>query len=303
MNLRQIDLNLLVVLDALLTEAHVTRAAATIGLSQSAMSSALGRLRALLGDELLVRTATGMQPTPRALELAQPLRQLLRQAERLLASDHAFDPKTASLRLRVRMSDVLEYLLLPKLLANLRRDAPHIALDIVHLPPLPTLTALQADEVDLAVSMELDHAGAIRSTPLFRDRMVCVLDRHHPAARGAMTLERFLEAPHLKVSMNPNDGRYVDTALSGMHQARHVALNVPQWLVVPHLLKGSAMIAVMSERLARGFADDNLAIRDLPFSSAALNWSLYWHRRYDNAPPQTWLRAQFQAVAAALGEP
>src|SRR6185295_16535070 len=106
MNLRSVDLNLLVALDALLTEQHVTRAADRVGLSQPAMSNALGRLRGVFGDELLVRTATGMQPTPRALELVDPLRQLLRQVERVLESYAGFDPATSDRTFTIRMSDI-----------------------------------------------------------------------------------------------------------------------------------------------------------------------------------------------------
>lgn len=300
MNLRNVDLNLLVALEALLTESHVTRAGAKIGLSQSAMSSALRRLRGLLNDDLLVRTAAGMQPTPRALELVEPVRKLLRQAQRVLESDRSFEPAASGLRFRVRMSDVLEYLLLPRLLAILRQEAPGLALDVVHLSPAATIAALEADDIDMAVSMNLEHTSAILATPLFCDRMVCVLDKRHPAATGAMTLERFLDAPHLKVSISPADGRYVDAALSSMRQERRVVLNVPHWLVAPHLLRGSPMIAVMSEHLARSFAGEDLAVRDLPFASPPITWSLYWHRRHDGAQAHAWFRTKLRASAGRL---
>ncbi len=297
MNLRSVDLNLLVVLDALLSEQHVTRAAAKVGLSQSAMSNALRRLRTLMRDDLLVRNATGMEATPRALELVEPIRQLLRQAERLIETNSDFDPASATLRYRVRMSDVLTYLLMPSLLSMLGSEAPEVTLDIVHLSPLQTIAALEADDIDVAVSMGLEHTNNILSLPLFEDRMVCVLAKDHPDASGELTMERFLALPHIKVSMSPTDGRYVDTALAGMHQSRKVAVNVPHWLAVPHLLAGSAMIAVMSERLAASFAKEDLAIKALPFSSATFHWSLYWHRRHDRSPAQEWLRDKLRAVA------
>src|ERR1700712_3591136 len=113
MSLRSVDLNLLVALEALLTERHVTRAAERVGLSQPAMSNALGRLRGMFGDELLVRTATGMQATARAIELAEPVRQLLRQVERVLESDAGFDPARSERGFTIRMSDILAFLILP----------------------------------------------------------------------------------------------------------------------------------------------------------------------------------------------
>ncbi|WLE63090.1 LysR family transcriptional regulator [Burkholderia plantarii] len=300
MNLRSVDLNLLVVLDALLTEKHVTRAATKIGLSQSAMSSALGRLRTLLQDDLLIRNASGMEPTPRALELEEPLRQLLRQAERLIKSSSSFDPATSTQHYRLRMSDVLEYLLMPALLEQLGQQAPQVTIDVVHLPPRQSVTALDADDIDLAVSMDLEHTGAVRATPLFEDRMVCVLSREHRHAGDEMTMELFLALPHLKVSINSTDGRYVDAALARMQRARNVALNVPHWLVVPHLLRHSSMIAVMSGRLAGRFAQDGLVIKALPFESTRFHWSMYWHRRHDSVPAQAWMRERIRAAASGL---
>jgi len=300
MNLRNVDLNLLVVLEALLSELHVTRAGLRVGLSQSAMSSALGRLRSLFDDELLIRTAAGMAPTPRALELAAPVQQLLRQTERLLESDSSFNPATSNLHYRLRMSDVLEYLLLPQLLSTLRKEAPGITLDVVHLPPAATISALEVDAIDLAVSMDLDHPIAVRSKPLFRDRMVCLLDKSHPAAFNGMTLEQFLDASHLKVSISPTDGRYADAALSAMRHARRIAVNVPHWLIVPHLLQHSSLIAVISERLAASFVEDRLTTQPLPFPSTGFTWSLYWHRRHDHIPAQRWLRERVDRVVQAL---
>jgi DNA-binding transcriptional LysR family regulator len=144
-NLRSLDLNLLVVLDALLEERHVTRAAARIGLSQPAMSNALSRLRAMFGDTLLLRTPHGMEPTPRAIALAGPVRQALRQVQRLLDAEEAFDPATCRQGFTLRMSDLLGRLLLPALMTRLRAEAPGVSLDIVHLPPTQTVDRLEAD--------------------------------------------------------------------------------------------------------------------------------------------------------------
>jgi DNA-binding transcriptional LysR family regulator len=298
MNLRSLDLNLLVVLDALLTERHVTRAGAAVGLTQSATSSALGRLREMLGDPLLVRGATGMELTPRALELVEPLRQTLRQTANLFESRLTFDSRQAQRSFRVRMSDALGHLLLAPVMKRLRREAPGVDLDIVHLPPAETVDALEEGAIDLAISMDLRHAGAIRSAPLLKDRMVCVLDRKHPAAKQ-LTLERFLAAAHIKVSISSTDGRYVDAVLAESGLSRRVVLNVPNWLVVPEVLRGSELMAVMSERLARRFVE-GLAVKPVPYPKAAFVWSMYWHQRHDQLPAQTWLRSVFRTVADEL---
>jgi DNA-binding transcriptional LysR family regulator len=180
---------------------------------------------------------------------------------------------------------------------QLRATAPGISLDVLHLPPAATVDALDEGTIDVAISMDLHHAGSIRSKRLLQDRMVCVMDRGHPAA-GRLTLDRFLQAAHVKVSINPRDGRYVDAALSEMGLTRRVVLNVPHWLVVPGIVRGSPLLAVMSERLARHFAGD-LAIEPVPFGQQDFAWSMYWHQRHDQLPAQVWLRGQIEA--AALG--
>lgn len=299
MNLRSVDLNLLVILDALLTEQHVTRAARRVGLSQPAMSNALRRLRQTLDDELLVRTPGGMELTPRGAELAEPVRQWLRGAERLLESASTFEPAHSALRLRLRMSDVLERLLMPGLVEVLQAEAPGITIDLVHLPPDATIAALERDEVDLAVSMDLQTPGTIREAELLQDRMVCAMARGHPLARGELTLERFLAARHIKVSLSPLDGRYIDAALSRMGRARTIAINLPHWLVVPHLLARSTYIAVMSGHLATR-SPQPLVLRKPPFANTDFSWRLYWHRRNDNVPASRWLRGKLMGIAAAL---
>ena len=144
MNLRSIDLNLLVALDALLTERHVTKAADRVGLSQPAMSNALNRLRAMVEDELLVRTTTGMKPTPRASELAEPLRQALRQVERVMVSDAGFDASQSERTFTMRMSDILACLLLPRLAAARPANA-RISYNTIHLSPSLTGVCMKYD--------------------------------------------------------------------------------------------------------------------------------------------------------------
>lgn len=299
MNLRRLDLNLLVALDALLSERHVTRAAMRIGLSQPAMSNTLRRLRDVMKDELLIRTPVGMEPTPRALELVQPIRQILRQAERILEAPERFDPATASHRLRIRMSDVLGYLLLPGLMARIRRQAPGVSLEVVHLPPVDTVAALETDAIDLAVSMDLELSSSVRGSALLEDRMVCVMSERHPLAHKRLTLPAFLAQHHIKVSISPLDGRYVDGALAKMGTSRKVALNVPHWLLVPRLLSDSSMVSVLSERYAK-LVGAGLVLHGLPFPGTDFNWSLYWHRRYDATPVHCWLREMLNETARDL---
>jgi DNA-binding transcriptional LysR family regulator len=304
MNLRSIDLNLLIALEALLRERHVTRAADRIGLSQPAMSNALGRLRHIFNDELLVRTASGMQPTPRAEELLEHTQQLLRQIERVFESDESFDPTKSNRKFAVRMSDLLSLLILPALLDRTSAVAPMVGIDVLHLPPSRTVDALEKDEIDVAVSMGLDHLNSISSEVLFRDNMVCVMRKSHPLAKKPLTIEAFLAQRHLKVSMSPTDMRFVDDVLTRKRLKRDVGLNVPHWLVVPHILARSNYLSVMPGRLATQIAGTSLMVREVPFGAQPFDWSLYWHRRHEGNQAIGWLRDQIRAASSSMaGKP
>ena len=292
MRLRSVDLNLLVALDALLEEKHVSRAALRVGLSQPAMSNALTRLRTTFGDALLVRTSRGMEPTARGLELVDQVRQVLRQVERVLTPDGGFDPGRCEQRFVLRLSDLLGRLFLPGIAAAFFRDAPLASLEVAHLSPAQTVEALETDRCDLAVSMGLAHGGAILQQSLLPDRMVCVMRKGHSAARGQLGIEEFLGLKHLRVSISPVDSRFVDDVLARDGRRRHVAANVPHWLVVPEVLRSTDLVAVMPERLADVLArsEDGFARRDLPLPEAAFEWALYWHRRHEGSAQHAWLR-------------
>lgn len=287
-NLRSIDMNLLVALNAFMAERNVTRAANRLGLSQPAASSMLGRLRALFGDELLVRGATGMSPTERGLELQREIVPILRAVERMFDTRLSFDPATSTREFRLRMSDVLEALLLPRLMRNFLRQAPLATLNIAHLSPQETVDALEADRLDIAVSMGLSHSNSIRSQRLFQDRMVCVMRRGHRAASGELTIKRFLAERHVRISISPTDQRFVDNILAQSGQARDIALQTQHWTVLSSMLQETDLLSVMPESLARGLGD-NLAVRRLPFVTQPFDWHAYWHKRHDGNPGQLWM--------------
>jgi DNA-binding transcriptional LysR family regulator len=300
MNLRSVDLNLLVALDALLTERHVTRAAERIGLSQPAMSNTLLRLRHMFNDELLIRTASGMQPTHYADELQEPVRLALRQIERVFESDADFDPLTATNRFVIRMSDLLAYLLMPSLLSDLAKSAPKVSLDVVHLSPARTVEALERDEIHIAVSTGLDHSPLIRPEFLFADRMVCVMRLGHSLSKKKITLEEFLLQRHLKVSISPTDARFVDDVLDERQVERTVAVNTQHWLLVPHILEKTDLVSVMPGRLATTICSSQLVVRPLPFASKPFDWLLYRHRRYDRSRSVLWLQSRIRAACEHL---
>ena len=291
MNLRQIDLNLLVIFDALMREKSVTRAALHIGVTQPAVSNALNRLRHLFKDELLVRTPAGMEPTQRAEELGPAVDQILRAVNGLVDNPHAFDPRTADLTFHIRLSDVLAFLLLPQLAHSIAADAPAVHVETVHLSPHRTVEALESGAIDLAISTGLHGSSAVREQPLFDDRLVCLSRAGHPRVAANPGLEDFLAARHIRVAQSPVDDRLVDNWLTTHGHRRQISLTVPHWLSVPHVVRETNLIAVMSQRAAERFAQDpGIQLGELPVPDCAFTWSLYWHKRHQSNPAQQWLR-------------
>lgn len=292
-------MNLLVMFDALMVERHVTRAAVRAAMSQPAMSNALSRLRALFKDELLVRTANGMEPTARALELRDAVHQILLQTERLVHSDLLFDPSTSERTFTIRMSDLVGSLLLPGCAHRLASIAPSLTLDILHMSPERSIRALEEDQLDFAASFDLAHGRSIHSETLFTDRMVCAMRKEHPLSSGKMTLKRFLDARHLRVAMSPTDLRFVDSKLAAQGLSRKISINVPQWLLVPEMLRETDLLGVISERIGRKLTAQGIVCKPLPFESPEFDWKIYWHHRHAHSKAHLWMKQLILDEAAA----
>ncbi|MFC4276612.1 LysR family transcriptional regulator [Achromobacter aloeverae] len=299
-NLRSVDLNLLVMFDALITERHVTRAAARVAMSQPAMSNALNRLRTLFKDELLVRTPHGMEPTDRALELRESVHQILMQTERLMQSDAFFEPATSERSFTIRMSDLVGTLLLPGCMRRLADEAPKVVLDVLHMAPERSIRALSEDQLDFAVSFELAHDRSIVSEPLLPDRMVCAMRKGHPLSAGRLTLKRFLEASHLRVAMSPTDLRFVDSKLAAQGLSRNITVNVPQWLLVPEMLRETDLLGVVSERFGEKLTKHGIVCRPLPFEAPEFEWRIYSQHRYAYSKVHIWMKQVILDVAARI---
>ena len=295
------DVQLLLVFDALMTEGHVTNAAKSLGLSQSAVSHALGRLRHRFGDPLLIRTARGMEPTSRALELIGPVRDAIRQVQGVFQSKPHFSPREATDSFVIRISDSNELLLLPAILAELDKEAPGISVVIRHLSAAETLKALEDGSVDLAVSAFLSHSKSVRSSNLFKDRMVCAISRTHAAARRPLTLDRFLKLRHIRVTQHAEDVRFIDEALRSRGLERNVVATIPHWLVALHVVAGSGLALSVSERIARHFdSRKKLRLQTLPIGGGTFDWKLYWHLRHDAVPAQRWMRGLLTDICTRL---
>ncbi len=291
MSLRNIDLNLLVALDALLEEHHVTRAALRVGLSQPAMSNALARLRLTFDDELLVRTPSGMEPTERAIKLRRPLRRVLNEMERFLERDRDFSADNSRETFRLRMGDLHNVLLLPSISSKIEQTAPHIKLSVSYMTPPETVDALMNDDIDLAISTGLLPPKLIRSVDLYDDHLVCVMRPGHPASNRLLTLETYLALDHIKVAQSRADNRFIDDELAKRGLVRRVPLQVQHWLVAPDIVKRTNLISVTWASIAGEFSrNGELICMPLPFGQRTFTFKLYWHRRYEKKASQRWLR-------------
>ncbi|MEJ7603362.1 MAG: LysR family transcriptional regulator [Kofleriaceae bacterium] len=297
------DLNLVVALDALLAERHVTRAASRLGVTQSAASHTLARLRELLGDPLLVRGPAGtMLATPRAEQLVAPVRKILGELAQGMQGTPAFDPATSRAVFHLGTSDYAEVVLLPKLVERLGRLAPRTELWVHNFTEFGA-EALASGALDLVIGPThiTGKPAASYEKRMFDEGFTCVMRTGHPLARGKLTLARYCEAAHLLVAPRSRPGSVVDSALTAIGQTRRIALALPHFLVVPHVIAGTDLIATLATRVAALFTDAlGLVCRPPPLTLPRFNMALTWHERSHQDPAHRWLREQLLAVATEI---
>jgi len=296
MDLRRADLGLLVSLDALLAARSVTGAARRLGISQPALSAQLARLRDLFGDDLLVGNAHGMTPTPRAEALAGRLRELLQELGALVAEGAAFDPARSDRRFRIAATDLEHGLLLPGLLAALRREAPGIRLALVPLEPASLAERMAQGAVDLAVSVERHLPECFPARRFGDDGFRVVWRRDHPRLGQAIDLDAFCAEGHLLVSTRGGGFHgVVDDALGAIGRSRRVVASLPSFLLVSSALQGCDLVAVVPSRLA-DLERDRLTSAELPVATDGFTLYLSWHPRHRNDPGHRWLRERLLAA-------
>ena len=299
-NLARIDLNLLVALDALLTERSVTRAAARIGLGQSAMSHNLARLRALFDDELLTRGPDGMRATPRALALVDPVRVALAQIESLVRHDQAFDPATAERLFQVGLPDSIEVLLGPALLALLCAEAPGVRVRFYSTDRLQLLDELDGDRLDLGIGIFPAGRTHHKRRLLATDTYLCMFSAERVGLQPPISLQDYVRLPHVLTSLRQGERGVVDEALGQLGLERTVVLTTPRFVAVPFLVAGAPVITTMHSKLARFFAAAlGLSLSPAPLELPEVSISLLWHASYDHDPAHLWLRRLVTRVAAA----
>ncbi|MDH1264548.1 LysR family transcriptional regulator [Pseudomonas sp. GD03944] len=260
------DLNLLRVLDALLREQNVSRAAERLALSQPAVSNALNRLRSLLDDPLLVRVGRSMQPTPRALALEAPIREALQQIEQSLSADQAFDPARSTQHFRIAVTDYVELICMPRLIEQLNREAPGIRIDIRHLSPSLPADALDKGELDLVLGRFEETPARFSRRHWMSESLTLAVRQGHPLCAAGVDLPTFLTLRHLWVHGGQTRGM-VDQWLGEQGLARDILYTTPNYLQAAHIVAGSDLAAVLPSQLARHFAGLlPLQLLELPFA-------------------------------------
>ncbi len=296
--LRQLDVNLLVALDLLLRERHVTRAAAQLGVTQSAMSQTLARLRDAFEDPLLVRRGGTMVPTKRAEALEQPLRDALHALEHAVSEAPSFEPAVATRRFRLAMFDMATVTLLPRLVRRIAEDAPGVDLEVVPMDVERVVDWLRSEEVDAAIMMPRESFADVCRRPLFRDQLVSIVRDDHPISDDDDLTHAFASWPHATIRLTDRGQGSLDRALEDVGIERRVSLRVPYFLSAPALVCSSDLIFSLPRTAALEFAS-HWPIRMFapPVPTHEFTVHLLWSRTMDADPAQDWFRSQIVAAA------
>ena len=302
MNLASLDLNLLVALDALVSEAHVGRAAGKVGLSQPAMSHALARLRDLVGDPLLVRVGSRMELTPRAQALRAPLAEALDSVRGLFVVE-SFDPATSRRRFVLMMPDLVADLLMPPLMARLS-GAPGVRLDLTPFRAPMAMTDEFARGLDLILACLPDAFPGFHRRRIYTDRDVLAVRRGHPLGKRLRQLDTFRAARHVAVACDGAREDMIDTWLRRRGIERSIALTVPSYLQALRMAARTDLVAFVPGRLVAGLAGALDLVAAAPPLDPGLDEQFMFHpTRAQADPASVWLRNHVIAVGRELDRP
>jgi DNA-binding transcriptional LysR family regulator len=301
MNDEAIDLNLMRAFDALLEDGNLTRAGFRLGLSQPAMSHALGRLRKLTGDTLFVRVPAGMKPTEMALRMAPAVREGLRLLDSAVIDDKHFDPSTSDRTFQILMSDIGELVYLPRLLKRLEEIAPRVMIRALQMPREAYAGAFVSGEADLAIGFLPGLRAGFYQQRLFSDSYVCVVRKDHPRIKRKLSLDQFLTESH--VLTEPGGSRYrtmsyqtstttlIEQFLASRGLSRRVALRVPHFTVVPNIVESTDLIATVPSYVVQNSPSrPGLKMLPPPMDLPRFEVKQFWHQRSHKEPANRWLR-------------
>jgi DNA-binding transcriptional LysR family regulator len=291
-SLASLDLNLIVVFDAILKDRNITVAARRVGLSQPAMSSALARLRKTFNDPLFVRTGRGMLPTPYAQQLAPPIQRACELVAGSFDIGKDFDPLAATRTFMFYMTDIGEGIYLPPLLAALEERAPRVKVNVLRIPEFGQQEAMAAGDVDLAIGLFPDLKAGFFQQRLYRDTFVCMMRADHPRAREPMGVRQFAELRHAAISSSGTG--HEATIIRAFTEQRYrprVTLTIPHFMAAPVIVSQSDYVVTVPSRLARMFAGfPGIRVIEPPIRIASIEIKQHWHERYHHDPANKWIR-------------
>ncbi|HEX6277671.1 MAG TPA: LysR family transcriptional regulator [Polyangiaceae bacterium] len=301
--LSNVNLNLLVALDALLATRSVSDAARRVRVTKSALSHSLAALRGLFEDPLLVRAGGRMVLTPYAESLREPLGRVLGGVTQLLEGAQRFDPASAARRFVIAAPDFFATLILPPILEVLRAEAPGIELSIVPSARRGNAWFLENGEFDLALGAVVEDAPGIRRAELCTETFACAVRKEHPEVREALTLEAYTRLPHLVIALGDDDRpTWIDEALAKKGRERRVAVRVRYFMTAPLVVARTDLVLTAPAMLVDYFAKlVPLEVFEPPIALPTYPEEAYWHERYDADPAHRWLRELIARVTAKLG--
>ena len=300
MDLRSFDLNLLVVLHALITEQSVSRAATKLHLSQPATSAALKRLRSTLHDPLLVRDGLKMVLTPRAEELLVPLAAILGEIDRTLDTPTPFNPAIVDRTIRIATNDYGAFVLIPPLMNRLQQVAPGIDLEVWEIGR-DALAALNEGKIDLAIADGWTLRQCSSTEVLFPETFTCLVRQDHPRIRAGLTVEDYLSEQHILVSARGRVPGHVDVILAQRGVQRHVRLTLPHVLAVPAAISATDCIVTLASRIAHALAADyHLKMFVPPIEINGFEIAMAWKPRMTNDPAIKWLRSELMSISKSI---
>lgn len=291
MNLEDIDLNLLVIFQHLFTERRVSTVAEKLALTQPAVSNALSRLRRMTGDELFLRTGRGMEPTPYASQLAEPIAYALATIRDTLERKLEFIPAESTRKFTIAMTDIGEIHFLPRLMSRLAAIAPGVTISTVRNTSSTLSDEMEAGRVDLAIGLLPHLKAGYFQRRLFKQRYVCFFRAGHALDKRTMSLKDFENAQHVAVVAGGTGHTVVDETIERRGIRRRIMLTVPHFVALGHILASTDMIATVPERYARESTQPfGLKALPHPVPLPEFGVNLFWHAKFNKEPGNRWLR-------------